>query len=115
MPLVAVPAWARKVPHLPGRATPGRRRRLTRRRVVPHARPRRPRRPARPLSAPSRTQDWRRWQLARDLLIGCLDRERQGVTSRYTRGRGNRRGGRGGKAGGACEGPRRRRGVEEAR
>jgi len=56
-----------------------------------------------------------RWRVHLDLLIGCLDRERQGATSRYARGRGRRRGGRGGKAGGACEGPRRRRGVEEAR
>ena len=44
-----------------------------------------------------------------DLLLGRLDRERR--RARAPR----RRGGRGGEAGGAGEGPRRRRGVEEAR
>ena len=44
-----------------------------------------------------------------DLLLGRLDRERRRARTPRCRG------GRGGEAGGAGEGPRRRRGVEEAR
>ena len=44
-----------------------------------------------------------------DLLLGRLDRERRRARTPRCRG------GRGGEAGGAGEGPRRRRGIEEAR